>query len=194
MTQDIIHGDALAIIKQMDDASVDAVITDPPYDFSRELQGEYIQQFDRISRGHVIVFCSPENHWEAPKYMFWVKPTSTKNFSKNHGRFVEMIAYYPREGAPFNQLFWANMTGVYNDIVEAKSTQHPFQKPLALMERLVRIHTNPGDIIIDPFAGSGTTLLACSNHNRGYIGIDIEEENIVIMKERLGHESTGQKS
>lgn len=66
-----------------------------------------------------------------------------------------------------------------------EKTKHPTQKPLSLMERIVTIFTNIGDTVLDPFAGSGTTLVACKNLERGYIGIEKDESYFNIIKERL---------
>lgn len=172
-------GDAFAYMENMEDESVDAVITDMPYDLDRAKVEQLASEANRISRGHVLCFCAPENQFPAPRYLFWVKPTSTKNFSKSHGRFVEMIGWIPK-GDTFNQLFWANMTGVYTDVLEGPKNGHPYRKPLALMERLVEIHTNPGDMIIDPFAGSGTTLKAAKNLRRNAIGVEIDPQWVDI--------------
>lgn len=53
---------------------------------------------------------------------------------------------------------------------------HPTQKPLPLMEYIVKTFSNEDDLVLDPTCGSGTTLLACKNTNRCYIGIEKEEE------------------
>jgi len=65
------------------------------------------------------------------------------------------------------------------------SNLHPTQKPLALMEYLIRTYTNEGDTILDPFAGSGTTLLAAKRLNRKAIGIEISEDYCNIIVKRL---------
>jgi len=62
---------------------------------------------------------------------------------------------------------------------------HPTQKSLKLMEQLVLIHSNEGDIILDPFAGSGTTGVACQNLNRNFILMEKEQEYVDIIKQRL---------
>jgi len=62
---------------------------------------------------------------------------------------------------------------------------HPTQKSLKLMEQLVLIHSNENDIILDCFAGSGTTGVACQNTNRNYILIEKEQEYIDIINKRL---------
>ncbi len=62
---------------------------------------------------------------------------------------------------------------------------HPTQKPLELMEWLVKTYTNPGDIILEPFAGSGSTLLAAQLHGRRAIGIELSEEYCETAANRL---------
>jgi DNA modification methylase len=62
---------------------------------------------------------------------------------------------------------------------------HPTVKPIKLMEYLVRLVTPNNGIVLDPFAGSGTTLLAARNENKNYIGFELTEEYIEIINERL---------
>jgi DNA modification methylase len=66
-----------------------------------------------------------------------------------------------------------------------KLLMHPTQKPLALMEWLVRTYTNEGDLVIDPFMGSGTTGVACALHNRRFIGIEREKKYFDVAVERI---------
>jgi DNA modification methylase len=63
---------------------------------------------------------------------------------------------------------------------------HPTQKSLFLMEQLVKIHTNEGDLILDPFMGTGTTGVAAVKNNRKFIGIEINSEYFKISENRLG--------
>lgn len=62
---------------------------------------------------------------------------------------------------------------------------HPTVKPVALMEWLVSIYSHPGNTILDPFSGSGTTGVAALNQGRNYLGIDLSEDYNNIAKERL---------
>lgn len=62
---------------------------------------------------------------------------------------------------------------------------HPTQKPLKLMEYLVKTFTNENDVVLDFTMGSGTTGLACKNLNRKFIGIELKEEYFNIAKNRL---------
>jgi len=179
----ITWGDSFELVKTIENQSVDLVLTDMPYDLDEDQKSILVEQSLRVSRGDVLIFCSPENQIKSPKYLFWVKPTSTKNFSKSHGRFVEMIALFQR-GKTFNQLFWANMTGVYRDVLEGKPV-HPYQKPMSLIERLINIHSNKGDIVLDLFAGSGTVCLGARNLGRNYIGIEQDLEYFTAATTRL---------
>ncbi|MCL2710568.1 MAG: site-specific DNA-methyltransferase [Planctomycetaceae bacterium] len=65
--------------------------------------------------------------------------------------------------------------------------QHPTQKPLALMEFLVRSYTNEKDIVIDPFMGSGTTGIACVKAGRTFIGIERNKKYFDIACERISN-------
>jgi len=62
---------------------------------------------------------------------------------------------------------------------------HPTLKPLALMEWLVKTYTNAGDVVIDPFMGSGTTGVACALHGRRFIGIEKEPEYFEKAVQRI---------
>lgn len=64
---------------------------------------------------------------------------------------------------------------------------HPTQKNLGLMEWLVRIHTNEGETVLDPFMGSGTTGLACKNLNRDFIGIELDKKYYDIAVDRINN-------
>ena len=62
---------------------------------------------------------------------------------------------------------------------------HPTQKPVALLEYLIKTYTNEGDVVLDNCMGSGSTGVACVNTNRNFIGIELSEEYYNIAKERI---------
>ena len=64
---------------------------------------------------------------------------------------------------------------------------YPTQKPVILLERIIQLVTDKGDAVLDPFCGSGTTLVAAALLNRKYIGIDISEDAIELTKKRLAN-------
>jgi DNA modification methylase len=77
---------------------------------------------------------------------------------------------------------------MWNDFPSIKDRNecrgYPTQKPTRLVERIIEISTNPKDVVLDPFCGSGTTLIAATNLNRRFIGIDISKEACSIARER----------
>lgn len=76
-----------------------------------------------------------------------------------------------------------------SDIISLTSNhytmQHPTQKPVRLMERLMALVTQEGDLVLDPFMGSGSTGIACINTGRRFIGYEIDDEYFGIAKRRL---------
>lgn len=72
--------------------------------------------------------------------------------------------------------------------IEERNKLHPTQKPLALMEYLIKTYTNESEIVLDNTMGSGTTCLAAKNLNRRYIGIEKDPGYFAIAQQRLGLE------
>ena len=69
---------------------------------------------------------------------------------------------------------------------ELKNRFHPTQKPVTLLEYLVKTYTNEGDVVLDNCMGSGSTGVACRNTNREFIGMELDEKYYKIACERLG--------
>ena len=69
--------------------------------------------------------------------------------------------------------------------LKGKEKQHPTQKPVALMEYLIKTYTNDGELVLDFTMGSGTTGVACKNTNRNFIGIELDEKYFDIAKDRI---------
>lgn len=68
---------------------------------------------------------------------------------------------------------------------DRRSKSHPTQKPVALMEYLIKTYTNEGDLVLDNTMGSGTTCVACVNTNRQYIGMELDDEYYAIAQSRV---------
>jgi site-specific DNA-methyltransferase (adenine-specific) len=68
-----------------------------------------------------------------------------------------------------------------------EKTGYPTQKPLKLLERIVRVHSNPGDLVLDFFAGSGTTGQAAANLGRRFLLVDSSRDAVRVMRRRLGN-------
>ena len=100
----------------------------------------------------------PAQGWESIAYLHRAQGRSKWNGGGLHGNYVSPIA--PPEG-------------------------HPTAKPLLMLRDMVRKFTNPGDVVLDPFAGSGTTLRAAVDEGRKAIGVELEERYCEIIAKRL---------
>lgn len=89
------------------------------------------------------------------------------------------------EGTPYLQKYKNYPTTVLK-IPNDATKQHPTQKPVALMEYLIKTYSNECDTVLDFCMGSGTTGVACKNLNRNFIGIEKELEYFNTAKERIG--------
>jgi site-specific DNA-methyltransferase (adenine-specific) len=85
-------------------------------------------------------------------------------------------------GAPVTNL-WDDIPALAGQ--HAERLGYPTQKPLALLERIIKMSTNPGDVVLDPFCGCGTAIAAAQKLGRQWIGIDITSLSIALMKYRL---------
>jgi DNA modification methylase len=72
-------------------------------------------------------------------------------------------------------------------------TQHPTQKPVALMEYLIKTYTKPGETVLDFTMGSGTTGVACANTGREFIGIELDADYFEIAQRRISEAATAPK-
>lgn len=77
------------------------------------------------------------------------------------------------------------------EIPKENDTIHPTQKPVALMQYLIKTYSQPNDLILDPFCGSGTTCVAAEMLGRRWIGIDISEKYCQIARDRIKAVRTG---
>ncbi len=68
---------------------------------------------------------------------------------------------------------------------EKSQGKHPTQKPLALLERIISAASNPGDMVLDPFMGSGTTITAAAKLGRRGVGIEMDATYIELASKRL---------
>lgn len=105
------------------------------------------------------------------------------------------LLYYSKNGIPSYIRYLDSMPGqlaqdVWTDIgpISAKSAErlgYPTQKPLSLLERIIEASTNPGDVVLDPFCGCGTTVDAAQKLGRSWVGIDITYISIDLIIKRL---------
>jgi len=125
-----------------------------------------------------------------PGHRYWGVALDTMKTLEAEGRL-----YYTRNHIPRKKNYADDMPGmkamdVWTDIppLSSKAAErlgYPTQKPLRLMERIITASTNPGDVVLDPFAGCGTTVDAAQKLGRSWIGIDITYISVDLIIKRL---------
>jgi site-specific DNA-methyltransferase (adenine-specific) len=169
-------------------------LTFPP--ITEEERTESARQMARISRRWILVFCQVEAamKWRAvlesagavyKRTCLWVKPDGKPQYSGDRpGIGYESIVACHAPG----RSTW-NGGGSHGVFVVNKGgdprTGHQTQKPLALMELLVRLFSNKGELILDPFAGSGTTGVAAIRLGRRFLGWEMNSEYAAIARRRI---------
>jgi site-specific DNA-methyltransferase (adenine-specific) len=117
------------------------------------------------------------------------KNVKKKNNAKRLGKFL----HNPQHMGAGNKLlheseYEQKYTNYPSEIIEFgldPNSVHPTQKPVALMEYLIKTYTNPGDVVLDNTMGSGTTGVAAVQTGRNFIGIEMDEEYYKIAKQRI---------
>lgn len=90
------------------------------------------------------------------------------------------------KGWTFNRQRGTYENGIFESpIVNHKKRIHPTQKPVEIIEELVKIHSNENDIVLDCFMGSASTAVAATLHNRKWLGFELEKEYIELANQRL---------
>lgn len=148
--------------------------------------GTLITFYDVWKMG-IIKEVAKQNNFKQPRLGVWVKtnpvPINSKlNYLSNA---KEYFASFIKKAKPTFNSEYDNGTYRYPICSGNERTDHPTQKPLKLMEELVIKHTSSGDLVLDPFMGSGTTGVACKQNNRGFIGIELNENYFEIAKKRI---------
>lgn len=150
------------------------VLMDPVYGQPEVNRALDLAMSHRASGGAIVCFMYPEDvmglKHKPDQILHWVKPISTKNTVRRYSRFVEAIAVW--HGRTFNQdMHWSCRTGVFTDTLGQKHA-HPWRKPYSLIEKLVLLHTNPGDLVFDPFAGTCVTHDVCVDNGRASVCVE----------------------
>src|SRR5699024_5178165 len=109
---------------------------------------------------------------------------------RNSDRKGDEITLEPRNNMRVN----APRASEPDEHATSHGNNHPTVKPTDLMAWLVRLITPPNGVVLDPFAGSGSTLVAAKREGFGFIGVELTEEYIPIIEARVGAEATGTKA
>ncbi|OQA02710.1 MAG: Modification methylase DpnIIB [bacterium ADurb.Bin400] len=202
--------DCLEALKQLPDKCVDLVLTDPPYgevnrpsgglrlldkgiaDVILYSEDEFIGQIIRVANKSIYVFCGTEQvslvrslmarSGLSTRLCIWEKT----NPSPMNGQYMwlsslECCVYGRQPKATFNE----HCASAVWRCASENNQIHPTQKPLALFARLVLASTDIGDLVIDPFAGSGTTGVAAVQLGRQFLGFEIDPEYCRLANDRI---------
>lgn len=154
-------------------------------------------EFVRICKKvNIYLFCSNQqitkimNWFENKGYLVtllvWHKTNAVPLVNNKYHSNAEFIICIREKGATFNNLPVADSTKVFSlPYPHDKNRFHPTQKPLNLIEKLVKRKSNEGDLILDCFSGSATTAIACQNLKRNFICIEKDENFYIKSVERL---------
>lgn len=213
--QIIIHGDSLQLLPTLEKNSFDLLLSDPPYgmDFksgwnnqekiANDKIEDTINLFENILResvpllkddAHFYLFgnidylpqIKPiiEKYLNIKNILIWDRRVIGMGDLKTYG-FSYDIVYFG-----YNKK-WKDLNGTrerdilqFNRVTPAANI-HPTEKPIDLLEYLIKKSTKENDKILEPFAGGGSTLIACQNTNRLATGIEIEEQYFNLIKKRI---------
>lgn len=209
----LILGDCLDVLRTLPAGSVDAVVTDPPYGVSlgvgKDMRGgrhglakpayagfgdtyeDFVSQIvprlnaslDVAARG--AVFSGP--HFQEQRKAAAVGgiycPAGSGRHQWGFKVFLPILFYGT---AP--DLHRGARHNVLRSTARAERNGHPCPKPLEWMTWLVEVATRPGDTVLDPFMGSGTTGVACLRTGRKFVGVEISPEYYQIAERRIAAE------
>jgi site-specific DNA-methyltransferase (adenine-specific) len=205
----VIHGDCIEVMRTMPAASVDLILTDPPYivryasrdgrtiaedDNGRWLTPAFAECYRVLKRDRYAVSFYGWNQahrfmeaWRSAGFVPVSHLVFVKDYASKTGftRSYHECAYVLAKGHP------RKPATILPDVLSWKYTGnglHPTQKPVMAMAPLIMAFSEPHDIVLDPFAGSGTTALAAELFGRRYIAIEKEERYHRIAEERLNIE------
>lgn len=199
--QTIINGDCLDVMKTFADKSFDLVLTDPPFGLGNFVQTtgnkkkwakgekvdwndsipskEYFDEMRRVSKNQIIWGANFFNCFP-PKggAIVWKKFQTMPDFSKCD---IASSTFYTK--TELVEIPWSGGTA-------KKVSNHPCERPVELYLWCLRNYTKESDNILDPFLGSGATLVAAKQLNRNAVGIEISEKYCQIARDRLSAQAT----
>ena len=207
----LFYGDNLEVMDDLPAYSIDLIVTDPPYNFTKANCTKMYKETSKklmsksglnmtprlMKKMNAYIFCSEVQvpiyaEWaeeNACKFsiLVWEKPLtiiSKSRFSQN----AEFIVRIYDDGTALNKLDDCDSYNrvLHYPVVTKKLT--PTQKPVELIARLIRLSSPEGGVVLDPFLGSGTTAVAAQRLGRKYIGIEKNQRFYRIAENRLKEE------
>lgn len=232
-TFELFNEDCLNQIKNIQNHSIDLILTDPPYNIAKYSTGDiflpnrrplnnsiatwdlveinpsdFLAEFKRILKptGNIFIFTSYnllgkwhdvfDKEFDTFQYFIWHKTNPTPKFYKNGFlNSCELIICLWNKGHTWNFTKQNEMHNFFESPIcmrpeRLQSPKHPTQKPIKLLQHLIKIGSNEGDLVYDPFMGVGSTAIACLKLNRNFIGCEIDKSYFEATKNRINKEMT----
>ena len=206
-TNTVMRGDCIEVMRSMPEGSVDLIVTDPPYlvnyhsrdgrgypsdDNDRWLEPAFAEAF-RVLRPDRV--CVSFYGWpRADRFLgAWRKvgfrPIAHLVFVKRYSSAVRFVRYQHEQAYVLAKGRPANPAEPIGDVITWDYTGnrlHPSQKPVSVFTPLIHAFSEPGELVLDPFCGSGSSLVAARDLGRAYIGIELTHRYHQIAASRLG--------
>ena len=197
----IYHADCRDVLPSIDPDSVDLLLTDPPYGINLDtdysgLNGSH-RTYERVAGDNAPFDPAPlltygrcvlwgANHYASrlPDSSSWI--SWDKRGDQKPTMFADVELAWTNLGGP--AIRYRHWWGV-NRASERGYHVHPTQKPVALMRWIVEKWTKPGDLVLDPYMGSGPVARACADLGRRYIGIELVEDYCKVAVSRLAQQT-----
>jgi site-specific DNA-methyltransferase (adenine-specific) len=207
----IICGDCLEIMKQLPDKCIDLVLTDPPYNAGREYANDELEKLEqqkwlnewlteckRITKDNLVIIIGVKYHIPFTKWLIenmnycwefiWWKSNGMLNGKATFAKYDKVLWFSREQGTHYRT---NNVpTDVWNIPIKVEENNwgHSTPKDLMGIKKIIQLLSKEGDLVLDPFLGSGTTAVACKQLKRNFIGIEISERYCQIARERLRQE------
>lgn len=210
MENKIYNQDCLDVMREMNNDSVDLLLTDIPYGgVNRKSNGLrnldkkdadtftmdmelLVKEMVRVTKGSGYIFCGWEQLSEivsiirelgiSNRVIVWEKT----NPSPMNGQVIwlsgiELAVYFKKKNATYKQ----HCKNVVVKFPSGRGKVHPTEKPLKLFKHFIEISSNEGDVVFDPFLGSGTTAVGAIELKRKYIGVELSQEYFKVAEDRI---------
>lgn len=212
----LICGDAVEELKKLADASIDCVVTDPPYGIDYQSNRRTAtEKLDKIANDNTDAFAllgrvcevlkakvKPDSHlyfftswkvysefelvisdyFDIKNLIVWDKMNhGTGDLDGNYAEQHELIIFATTGRRILNGPRPINIIAY----PRATELEHPNEKPVGLMERLIAASTNVGELVCDPFMGTGSVCIATKKLDRKYMGIDLEQGYVDIAQREI---------
>lgn len=205
-TNTVFHGDCIPIMRTLPSTSIDFILTDPPYLVSyKDRSGRSIQN-DRQSAWLKPAFAECYRVLKRDRLMIafysWTQVDRFVEawreagfrivghlvFRKSYASKARFLKYQHEQAyllAKGNPALPQHPISDVIDMPYSGNRLHPTQKPVATLKTLIEVFTEEGDLVLDPFCGSGSTLLTAKILKRRYLGIELEEQYHAAALKRL---------